>query len=173
MTLFPLARSVTNRRADGGHPELRSLMAYRLWLMDVSPLPRSGFIPPSQQIMNFELSHDVVSACAKRDEPPSRRSRSIHWQSMFLFHHEILRKSSRPVCEAFCFFCVFSGLIMNIRVHSCSFVVDNQCLAFINPSPRYPQTWRFFGKMPRQNVSSANSLCMLASCWTTTVASSS
>ena len=164
---------------------------------NVSSLPRSGFIlpsqqtmdielphdvvsacakrdePPSQQIMNFELSHDVVSACAKRDEPPSRRSRSIHWQSMFLFHHEILRKSSRPVCEAFCFFCVFSGLIMNIRVHSCSFVVDNQCLVFINPSPRYPQTWRFFGKMPRQNVSPANSLCMLASCWTTTVASSS
>ena len=27
------------------------------------------------------------------------------------------------VCEAFSFFRVFSGLMMNIRVHSCSFVV--------------------------------------------------
>ena len=30
------------------------------------------------------------------------------------------------VCEAFRFFRVFSGLVMNIRVHSCPFVVDNQ-----------------------------------------------
>ena len=29
--------------------------------------------PPSQQAMNLEFPHDVVSACAKRDEPPSRR----------------------------------------------------------------------------------------------------
>ena len=33
------------------------------------------------------------------------------------------------VCEAFRFFRVFSGLIMNIRVHSCSFVVDNHFTA--------------------------------------------
>ena len=30
--------------------------------------------PPRQQTMNFELTHDVVSACAKRDEPPARAS---------------------------------------------------------------------------------------------------
>ena len=34
---------------------------------------RSGFIPPSQQTMDFKFPHDVVCACAKRDEPPSRR----------------------------------------------------------------------------------------------------
>ena len=32
MTLFALARSVTNRRADGGRFALRALMAYCLWL---------------------------------------------------------------------------------------------------------------------------------------------
>ena len=40
---------------------------------------------PSQQTMDIELSLDVVSACAKRDEPPSRRSRLFHWQSTFCF----------------------------------------------------------------------------------------
>ena len=47
MTLFPLARSVTNRRADGGQPELRSLMAHCLWLMDGSP-------PPAKRIHTAE-----------------------------------------------------------------------------------------------------------------------
>ena len=29
---------------------------------------------PTEQTMDFKLSHDVVSTCAKRDEPPSRKS---------------------------------------------------------------------------------------------------
>ena len=46
--------------------------------------------------MGFELPHDVVSACAKRDEPPSRRSRLFHWQSTFCFYLDILREVVGP-----------------------------------------------------------------------------
>ena len=69
MTLFSLARSVTNRRADGG-PQ------------------------------NLPFSQNSLS------------------------NNNLLRMMA-DVCEAFRFFCVFSGLIMNIRVHSCPFVVLN------------------------------------------------
>ena len=33
--------------------------------------------PPSQQAINIELPHDVVCACAKRDEPPSQQAMNI------------------------------------------------------------------------------------------------
>ena len=46
---------------------------------NVSPLPRSGFILQSQQTMDIELPHDVVSACAKRDEPPSQQAMNLEF----------------------------------------------------------------------------------------------
>ena len=81
MTLFPLARSVTNRRADGGLPIL---------------LPQ---------------------------ESPSS--------------HKIFRMMA-DVCEAFCLFSVFSGLITNIRVHSCPFVVPQKQLSAVGEIVKIP-----------------------------------
>ncbi|MCR5381126.1 MAG: hypothetical protein K6G44_09115 [Lentisphaeria bacterium] len=43
------AKRFSERRADGGQPEHRSLMDHGLGLMNVSLLPRSGFIPPSRR----------------------------------------------------------------------------------------------------------------------------
>ena len=36
-------------------------------------LTRDARLETRAKTMNFKLPHDVVSACAKRDEPPSRR----------------------------------------------------------------------------------------------------
>ena len=55
-------------------------------------------------------------------KPPSRRSRLHYPQSMSCFYIES-SVSHRPGGEAFSFFRVFSGLMTNIRVHSCPFVV--------------------------------------------------
>ena len=41
----------------------------------------------NRQTMDFKLSHDVVFTCAKRDEPPSRRSRLHSFAINILFHH--------------------------------------------------------------------------------------
>jgi len=46
--------------------------------------------PPEQTDLDFKLPHDVVSTCAKRDEPPSRRSRLHSFAINILFHHRIL-----------------------------------------------------------------------------------
>ena len=89
--------------------------------------------------MDFKLPHDVFCACAKRDEPPRRRrpvraslAYGLLLMAKGLTDNPISRWPSalstafggyRPVCEAFRFFRVFSGLVMNIRVHSCPFVV--------------------------------------------------
>ena len=48
----------------------------------------------------------------------------IHFLSRFSVVNNIFRIMA-DVCEAFSFFCVFSGL-PKIRVHSCSFVVSNK-----------------------------------------------
>ena len=66
--------------------------------------------------MDSKLPHDVVSTCAKRDEPPSRRSRLHHSRSTF-FHLEILRDVVGPATRLFCLFSVFCGL--NFRALSC------------------------------------------------------
>ncbi|MBR4417534.1 MAG: hypothetical protein IKS67_12225, partial [Victivallales bacterium] len=73
---------------------------------------------PSQQTKNFELPHDVVSTCAKRDEPPSRRR-----LYRFLLDQNIILSTYSPEpwptsARHFRFFRVFGGLVMNIRVHS-------------------------------------------------------
>ena len=42
-------------------------------------------------------------------------------------------RTMADVCKAFCIFRVFSGLVMNIRVHSCPFVVpypSHSCIFF-------------------------------------------
>ncbi|MCR5381059.1 MAG: hypothetical protein K6G44_08770 [Lentisphaeria bacterium] len=81
--------------------------------------------PPSRrnrQTMGFKLPHDVVSTCAKRDEPPSRRQPlelSPFWISY------TLQNSSDFVGVCGEAFSVFSGL-QKIRVNSCPFVVENQ-----------------------------------------------
>ena len=75
--------------------------------------------------MGFKLPHDVVSACAKRDEPPSRR------RPLRVFHFQIYLLSTTsselwPTSARLCFFSVFSGL--KIRVHSCHswFLMNNK-----------------------------------------------
>ena len=75
--------------------------------------------------MDFKLPHDVVSTCAKRDEPPSRRSRLHHSRSTFCFIIKSLGILSARL-RGFCLFSVFSGLITNISVHSCPFVVPKE-----------------------------------------------
>ena len=60
---------------------------------------------------------------AKRMETAEQTEASqIPFFSRFTFVTNLLRTMT-DVCEAFCFFRVFSGLITNIRVHSCPFVV--------------------------------------------------
>ena len=79
----------------------------------------------NRQTMDFKLPHDVVCACAKRDEPPSRRRPS---ESSSLKIHVLPTTASviwPTSARHLRFFRVFSGL-QKIRVHSCEFVVDNQ-----------------------------------------------
>ena len=96
-------------------------MANRLWLMDGSPLPRSGFHTVSQQTMNFELPHDVVSTCAKRDEPPSRRRPANPSSSSVSFFPQNLQNDGRRLRGILFIQCLL--WTVKIRVHSCEFVV--------------------------------------------------
>ena len=52
------------------------------------------------------------------------------------------------VCEAFCLFRVFSGLITNFRVHSCPFVVANKLVVVLPACPFLILLYRPF--QPRQ-----------------------
>ena len=75
--------------------------------------------------MGFKLPHDVVSTCAKRDEPPSRRQ-PLELSPFWISYTHQNSSDFVGVCgEAFCFFSVFSGL-QKMRVNSCPFVVENQ-----------------------------------------------
>ena len=80
----------------------------------------------NRHFLNFKLPHDVVCACAKRDEPPSRRRPANPPFSRVSFFPQILQHDGRRL-RGIVFFRVFIGL-PQIRVHSCAFVVDNRCL---------------------------------------------
>ena len=97
LTLHRLLCPLNNRRVAGANERFACL-----WLMDGSPLPRSGFIPPSQQTMNFEFPHDVICACAKRDEPPSRRrpSRASLAYGSWLMAHGWLASPAKRIHTA-------------------------------------------------------------------------
>jgi len=60
--------------------------------------------------MVFELPYDIVFACAKRDEPPSRRRPPESFALKFHFFDNNLLRTMADVCEAFRIFCVFCGL---------------------------------------------------------------
>ena len=69
--------------------------------------------------MNFKLPHDNFCTCAKRDEPPSRRRPTVFAELKAESKYKCF-SSLADVCEAFCIFRVFSGLIkfVSIRVYS-------------------------------------------------------
>ena len=112
---FELSHDVVCACAKRDEPLISASHAYGSWLMDGSPLPRSGFIPPSQQTMNIELPHDVVCACAKRDEPPQPPEPFSSFVINILFHFEILSDVVGPAARHFVRLMV---KFVCIRVHS-------------------------------------------------------
>ena len=79
----------------------------------------------NRQAMDFKLPHDVVCACAKRDEPPSRRQ-PLEFSSLLISYAYQNSSDFVGSCgEAFLFIqCLL--WTAKIRVNSCPFVVDNQ-----------------------------------------------
>ena len=75
-----------------------------------------------QQTMDFKLPHDILCRRAAHDNRRTVGGRSDSSSIRITYCHKLFRTMA-DVCEAFCFFRVFCGLIF--RVYSCLFVVKN------------------------------------------------
>ena len=75
----------------------------------------------NRQAMDFKLPHDVVSTCAKRDEPPSRRRPANPSSSSVSFFPQNLQNDGRRLRGILFIQCLL--WTVKIRVNSCPFVV--------------------------------------------------
>ena len=79
----------------------------------------------NRKAMSFKLPHEVVFACAKRDEPPSRRRLFQFSSHKIQFLPQPLQNHGRRLRGILFLQCI-QWTTNKIRVYSSSFVVHNQ-----------------------------------------------